>query len=224
MKRERISLILNIIIVLLVLIGTIFMFCGIKFMPESNLMLEDTKIQMFKYYTVDSNILLGIISFVLVLYEYKLLKEDILKIPKKVYILKFVGTASITLTFLTTLFFLTPQYGFYAMYNNNNLFFHLIVPLLAIISYVFFEKHDNSYKYAVFGIVPMFFYSIYYILNVIIHLKDGLMYKYDFYGFVKGGIGSIVFVAVLILLVTFIFDIILYGINRKLYKEKEKEV
>lgn len=218
MKRERISLILNIIIVLLVLIGTIFMFCGIKFMPESNLMLEDTKIQMFKYYTVDSNILLGIISFVLVLYEYKLLKEDILKIPKKVYILKFVGTASITLTFLTTLFFLTPQYGFYAMYNNNNLFFHLIVPLLAIISYVFFEKHDNSYKYAVFGIVPMFFYSIYYILNVIIHLKDGLMYKYDFYGFLQGNINNIFIAVPIIFFITYLISFGLIFFNKKNYK------
>ena len=55
MKKSKISLILNILIVAFVVLGTVFMFTGIKFMP-SNDSLVSTKIEMFKYFTVDSNI------------------------------------------------------------------------------------------------------------------------------------------------------------------------
>ena len=67
MKKIKISLIINIIIVLIVIIGNIFMFTGIKFMPGGSL-LEVSKIEMFKFYTVDSNILIGIISLIFIIY------------------------------------------------------------------------------------------------------------------------------------------------------------
>ena len=73
MKKIKISLILNIIIVLLVLLGSIFMFTGFRFMPASDLVLQTSKLGMFKYYTVDSNILVGIVSLFLIIYEWELL-------------------------------------------------------------------------------------------------------------------------------------------------------
>ena len=214
MKKIKISLILNIIIVLLVLIGSIFMFTGFKFMSSSNLILQTTKLGMFKYYTVDSNILIGIVSLILLIYEYKLINKKIDKIPKTIYILKFIGTAGITLTFLTTLLFLAPQYGFFAMYNNTNLLFHFMVPVLSIISYIMFEKYENSYKYSFLGIVPMFIYSIIYTVNIIIHLEEGTM-KYDIYGFLKGDINNAYIVLPSIYLVSILISIVLIFLNRR---------
>ena len=74
------------------------MFSGFKFMP-SEALLETTSIGMFKYYTVDSNILMGICALVFLIAERK--QE---KVSNNVYIFKLVGTSAITLTFLTTLF------------------------------------------------------------------------------------------------------------------------
>lgn len=185
MKKIKVSLILNILIVLLVILATIFMFTGFKFMPGGSL-LEVSKVEMFKFYTVDSNILMGIVSLIFIIYEKKLLKNKIKEIPKKVYILKLIATSGISLTFITTSFFLAPTYGFYAMFNNSNLLFHLVVPVLSIITYIFFEKHDNKYKYAILGIIPMFLYSIFYTTNILIHLNNGgLTFKYDFMAFYK---------------------------------------
>lgn len=218
MSKIKISLILNILIVILVTIGTIFMFTGFKFMPDATL-LEASKIEMFKFYTVDSNILMGIISLILIIYEIKLLNKKIDKIPESVYILKLIGTSAITLTFIVTAFFLMPQYGLYPMYNNNNLFFHLIVPLLSIISYILFEKHDNKYKYAYLGIIPMFIYSIFYTSNILIHLNnDGLTFKYDFYGFLNGNLNNIYIVIPIIYLVTYLISILLIILNKKISK------
>lgn len=217
MKRVKISLILNIIIVFLVTLGSIFMFTGFRFMP-AKVLLEATKIEMFKFYTVDSNILMGIISLVFLIYDIKLLKHKIEVIPNFVYNLKLMATSAITLTFIVTLFFLAPQYGFYNMYNNTNLLFHLIVPVLAIISYIFFEKHNNKYRYALFGIIPMFIYSIYYSGVIFMHLHDTDVFKYDFYSFLQGNINNIYIVIPSIYLITYIFSLIIVLLNRRLAK------
>ena len=216
MENIKVSIIMNMLIVILVIVGTIFMFTGVTFMPAEKL-LEASKIEMFKFYTVDSNILMGIISLIFLIYEKKLLKNEIKEIPKKIYILKLVGTSAITLTFATTAFFLAPNYGLYAMYNNTNLFFHLIVPVLAIISYIVFEKHENKYKYAIFGIIPMFIYSIFYTINVLIHLNDGgLTFKYDFYGFLQGNINNIYVVMPSIYIISYLMSIMLILGNKKI--------
>ena len=219
MKKVKISLILNMLIVILVIVNTIFMFTGFKFMPEK-MVLEVTKVEMFKFFTVDSNILVGIISLILIFYEIRLIKNKINRIPNNIYILKLIGVSAIFLTFIVTLLFLAPQFGFYAMYNNSNLFYHLFIPILTFISYMFYEPHEPKYKYAVYGMIPMFLYSVYYIFMVIFHLNDGgLTYKYDFYGFLKGNINNIYIVIPLIYFISYIISISMIFIKNKLRKE-----
>lgn len=215
MKKVKISLILNVIITLLVLLGSIFMFVGFTFMP-ANKVLEAAGVEIFKFYTVDSNVLVGVTSLILLIYEFMFLTKKIDNIPNIIYILKFIATSAITLTFVTTLVFLTPQYGLYAMYNNTNLIFHLIVPVLALISYIYYEKHDNKYKYAILGIIPMFIYSIYYAAMIIVNLNnDGLTIKYDFYGFLQGNINNIYIVIPIIYFISYIFSVLLIRLNKK---------
>lgn len=215
MKKIKLSLIINLVIVVLVLLGCIFMFNGISFMPTKTL-LEAKKIEMFKFYTVDSNILVGLVSIVLIIYELQLLTKKINKIPDYIYILKFIATSAITLTFITTALFLAPRYGLYAMYNNNNLFFHLIVPSLAVISYVFLEKHDLKKRYAYLGIIPMFIYSIYYASMILFNLDNGgLTFKYDFYGFLQGNINNIFIVLPIIYLISYLISLLLIRLNSK---------
>ncbi len=216
MKKLKMSLILNILITTLVSLGSIFMFTGFRFMP-SNASLDSSKIEMFKYFTVDSNILVGIISLILLIYEIKVLNKKISSIPNFIYVLKLIGTSAVTLTFLVTATFLVPQYGVYNLYSNTNLFFHLIVPLLAILSYILFEKHDNKNKYAFLGIIPMFFYSIYYTLMILINLDNGgLTYKYDFYGFLQGNINNIFIVIPAIYLIMYFISLVIIVLNRKM--------
>ena len=194
------------------------MFNGIKFMPSDDL-LQVNNIEMLKFYTVDSNILMGIVSFILAIYEYLLLKKKIDKIPNFVYLFKMIGTASIFLTFIVTAFFLTPRYGLYSMYNNSNLIFHLIVPLLSVFSYTFYEKHDNRLKYAVLGIIPMVLYSIYYTTEILVHLdSEGLTYKYDFYGFLAGKLSNLFISVPIVYLVTFGLSLFIVSMNKKFAK------
>lgn len=74
-KHIIISLIINIIVVLLTLIASIIMFTGFKFMYGYEPLLETTKIGMLKFFTVQSNLLMGIVSLLFAIKEVKLLKE-----------------------------------------------------------------------------------------------------------------------------------------------------
>ena len=218
MKNIKRSFIINVIISFLVLIGTIFMFSGVTFMPEEKL-LETKGIEMFKFFTVDSNILMGMISLIMAIYEYRLLNGKIKELPLFIYKLKLIGTSAVLLTFITTLCFIAPHYGFYAMYNNNNLFFHLIVPVLAFVSYVFFEKHENNYLYAFYGLIPMGIYAVFYITNIFIHYTEGEnLYKYDFYGFLQGNIDNFYIVIPIIFVVTYLLTILMVFLHKKFAK------
>ena len=73
MRKIKISLIINIIIVLFTVSSAIMMFTGFKFMPGKDI-LEISKIEMFKFYTVDSNLLMGLVSLIFLIDEIKLLK------------------------------------------------------------------------------------------------------------------------------------------------------
>ena len=215
MKSQKTALSLNIIIVFFVVLGTLLMFTGFKFMPADNLLVA-SNVEMFKFYTVDSNILMGIASLVFVICDLLFINKKIKDIPEGVYVFKLIATSAVVLTFITTALFLTPQYGFYAMYNNANLFFHLIVPIISVVSYVCYEKHLVDYTNALLALVPMFAYSIYYTSNILLNINNGgLTYKYDFYGFLQGNINSIYYVIPIMFIVSFLISVLLIYLNGK---------
>ena len=211
------SLVYNIIIFLLVLIGTIFMFTGYQFMTNTRL-LDSNGFEAFKYYTVDSNILVGISSFIMIIYEILFLKKKTKEIPKYVYVLKYIGVVGVMLTFIVTAFYLSPMYGkdFILLYMNTNLFFHLVVPLLALYSYVKYEKNKLEYKYTFITLSSVIIYAIFYITNILLHLENGKVVKeYDWYGFVIGGIYSLIIVPIIILLISYLISYVIYRLNKK---------
>ena len=84
MKKIKISLILNIIIVIFTIFATVCMFTGFRFMYGPEVVLESSKLEMFKFFTVDSNIFMGIIALITAYYEFKIIKKDIKTMPKKI--------------------------------------------------------------------------------------------------------------------------------------------
>lgn len=215
MKRSSliISFIMNILIFIIVVLGTIFMMTGFKFMGNYEV-LASTGLSPFRFYTVDSNIFVGIASLILIVYECLYLRGKIKDIPKYVYVIKYIGTVAVSLTFLVTLLYLAPMFGdkFILLYLNSNLFFHLIVPLLSFISFAFFEKIKLNFKYTFYGVSTMLVYGIYYGINAYVHQIDGIVpAEYDWYGFVRGGISSMYIVYIAMFIIT-------YGISFGIYK------
>ena len=207
-RKLKMSIFMNILIFVLSLISTIFMLVGFKFMGD-DIVFAATKIEAFKFYTVDSNILMGLVALFFACLELKKLLGKIDKIPTYAYVLKLVGTVGVTLTFLTTVLYLGPiiSTGFFSLFKNSNLFYHLVIPILSIITFVLFENTDKlKLKHTFIGIVTMVIYSIFYTLSVLLHIENGKVIQgYDWYGFVKNGLSSVYIVTPLMLLFTYVY-------------------
>ena len=208
MKKK--SLILNIIIVLLTIFASIIMFTS-----GAEPLLETSKIGMFKFFTVDSNIFMGLISLLFII---KTLKNK--EITKNMYILKLMSTTSVTLTFLVVFLYLGPisKDGIKSMLQNSNLFFHLIIPVLSIITFIKYEKSNLNLKDTIYGITPTIIYALFYTTNVLIHTQNGKVSPiYDWYWFVQNGVKQAIIVLPLIILITYAIRLTIYKLNRRLY-------
>ena len=218
-KKIKRSLVYNCIIFMLVLVSTILMFYKVQFFDTGRgNTLDESGFSIFKFFTVDSNILVGIASLIFVIYEYKAIKNKKSVIPSWIYGLKYMGTCAVGLTFVITLVWLSPSLGskFYLLYLNSNFAFHLVVPILAFISYTKYEKNDFGIKSTLLCFIPLVTYAIYYVTNLIIHFENNTVsIKYDIYGFVKGGKESIVIALAVMALITYTISYVIYRFNKR---------
>lgn len=139
----------------------------------------------FRYFTNLSNLYTGIVSFIIFIYLIKNFKKEFY-LPKWLRILELTGVTSLMLTFLTVILFLVPTYvakgnSFWDMYLYDMFFFHFFNPLVALFIFLVLIKGDKlTWKEALFGMIPMVLYAIFYTIFV---LTGGE----DFYGFTFGG-------------------------------------
>ena len=218
-KKQITSIILNCIIFILVFFATFCMLAGIELMNDNPEILAFTSsnLEAFKYFTVDSNVLAGLAALVFIIFQVMLAKGKITSIPKAIYALKLAGTAGVSLTMLVTICFLIPQFGehWYILFMNNNLFFHLLIPLLCIISFGFFEPM-GLYKLSasLFGLIPMALYGIAYTINIAVHLNGPAPLKdYDWYNFLDGKLSNAIISVPVMIIVTWLISLGLWGIN-----------
>ena len=141
--RERVSFILNILIISFTLFATITLIIGFKFMGQFEV-LSERNFKSFKYFTVDSNVFAGLISLAYVIYKFTAGGKNNSKLPRAFYILKLAATTGVTLTMMVTVFYLAPTSNgnFLRYFMNSNFFMHLITPLLCIISFIFLKRQS----------------------------------------------------------------------------------
>ena len=109
-------------------------------------------------------------------------------IPEWIWMLKYIGTAAVTVTMLTVLFFLAPTFGKGALkvlLSGTDLFMHLITPLLALVSFCVFEKRGMSFGQSLWGMLPVVLYGPVYLYKILFALPEKRWD--DFYGFNKQG-------------------------------------
>ena len=224
-KNIKISLLLNSVIVLLTILASIIMFTGFKFMRETEPVLELTRLGMLKFFTVESNLFMGVVALLFVIEERNIQKKKTKEIRASMYITKLVSTTAVGLTFFVVFAYLGPisKDGILSLLKNSNLFFHLMIPGLSMITFICFEKTDKiSFRHTALTILPTILYGFYYLINVLIHMENGKVSPiYDWYWFVQYGVWTSIIVIPTILFITYIIGIILWGLNRKKFK-KEK--
>lgn len=174
-----------------------------------------------RYYTVDSNILMGLAALAAAIEQGQILTSQRTKLSPGCQFLKLAGTVSITLTMLITAFFLGPTigqvYGFFSLYQNSNFFLHLVNPLAALMVFLLFEKATQlRFSHTLFGVLPTLLYAIFYIAVTLQHVTaDKIEAGYDWYGFFAFGINTWPLVVLVILLFTWGISLVLWRLNRR---------
>ena len=135
-----------------------------------------------KFFTVLSNLLMGFASA-----AYVIAMSIPGDVPGAIVLLKYVSTVSVAVTFATVMLFLGPRMGYGPLFKGSNLLFHLIVPLLAILDFVLFDRSGPIFlKDAPLGMIPVLLYGTGYLCNLIIRGVEGN----DWYGFARGSRAS----------------------------------
>ncbi len=192
---------------------------GFKFMHGYEPYPELIGVPIFSYYTVLSNVFMGIVSFVFANREYQILRGRKKEIPLVYYIFKMVGTIAVSLTFFVVFAYLgfVSKGGHIPLLRNSNLFFHLIIPVMSIINYVIFEKTNViKFKHIFYGLLPTFLYEIYYTINLLLNIKNGAVsIRNDWYSFAQNGILRTILVAPMMLGITFGLSLLIWKLNKK---------
>jgi hypothetical protein len=154
-----------------------------------------TGLRSLRYFTVLSNLLEGFGCAVFIAFSLFSKNKDV---PRAISVLKFVGCASVTVTFLTVALFLAPVWGAKEMFSSFNLFLHLSIPLLSIAEFVIFEKARPTVKECFFAALPVFIYGVGYLINVLVNGIGVFPDSNDWYGFLTWGwgIGAALFAVV----------------------------
>ena len=120
-------------------------------------------------------------------------------VPEWVWILKYIGTAAVTVTMLTVFLFLAPSVGkdWYdvLLKGLSDKFMHLLTPLMALVSFCVFEKRGMTFPQCLFGLLPVALYGPLYLYKILL-APEGKRWK-DFYGFNRNGRWPAAFAAML---------------------------
>ena len=133
-KWDKRIIIIDSLIVICVAYGTWLMLTR----GDDGTGLISSGLENLKYYTVLSNLFCGIVAIAeLVAYVSRKSKFDFT-------MLKFMAATVTGLTAVIIAAFLQPTYPDLNMYEGTNRFFHLIVPIVAMIEFIMSKYYESS--------------------------------------------------------------------------------
>lgn len=219
--RKLIAISINAIIVILIII-----YLALTLNSVGVGTLGNTGWGMLKYYTNLSNFLGAIVALILLPYEIIsfIKKKDIL--PLWALLLKYAAVIALMITFLITAGFLGPVNvsnggSYWSLFAGVNMIVHFFVPILALISFCFFETSPEiKFPFTLVGLSTVVLYAFFYVTNFYAHLipGDGIQgqSRYDWYGFFQN---NSVPVSILIIIVILAFaygvSVLVWFINKK---------
>lgn len=230
MKKTRIQNLLSLICNLLIVLFTIdaFWYSFRTDVIRDEFWFGYSGVHSLRFFTVLSNLFVMFAALIIIIYNFKNVIGDKYVFPKWTIILKFVSTAAVSVTFVTVVVLLAPAYavigkGYFTMFAHNNLFMHLLTPLLAITSFVFFEHQDKiKFKTVWLALIPTALYSIVYFVMVVLVTEANGGWV-DFYNFTFGGHNwAIPLSAIGMLVMTFLIGLVLWASHNKRVKHFEK--
>jgi len=220
-KREKTALLLNVLIVVFAVAGTILML----FFRSNDPTLQSKGVANLKYFTVLSNEACGIVAVICLVLRLRGKRQPMLA--------KLTAAAAVGLTFLTIAAFLGPLYGMLKMYRGANFFFHLILPLTAMAEFVLSsdeeveeestgtsESREIPFGWTFFSMIPVLAYGAAYLTNILVNGVGVWPDTNDFYGFVNWGLPIGIGIFAVLLLVTWGIACALRAAHKKVHQPR----
>ena len=184
-KRQIISIIMNCLVIAFTVTGTVVMLSP-RVSPEGAV-LASRGWRNLRYFTVLSNEFCGIVSLLWI----------VRTVRGKTFpaLLKLMAVSGVGLTFAIVAFFLAPMNPQLNLYQGGNLWFHLIVPVTAIIEFMILDTEKLPVKKTLIAALPSLIYGLGYLINILINGKGEWPNTNDWYGFLNWGypIGFVLF-------------------------------
>lgn len=181
-KRERVTLLLNLYIIVSCVLVCIYGCKRAAIAAQSNPISAFAKVGYFCFFTTLSNVLMAVCALACSL---RLLQG---KMTRRTELLYYAGTSAVGLTFLIVVVFLSPLQiftggSYFDMFRHDGLFFHLLNPAAAVLCFALtLGEHRMERKDRLLCLLPTVAYSLVYLFQVVI-----LQNWPDFYSFTFGG-------------------------------------
>ena len=165
-------------------------------------------IENLKFFTVDSNLLLGLAY----LAELCLAGTGLWKRSARLRLwterLIYIATVAVALTFTVVAVFFGPAVGYPPLYQDANLFFHLIVPVLGMVSLcVLHRGRPIPLGETAAALIPSVLYGAAYTANLLV--RGARFPETDWYGFASGGVTGAAATAAGVLVTTWLLALLL---------------
>ena len=175
-SRKQIEELMNVMILGCVIAGVYLMLSN----PDAGVVLTSTGVENLKFFTVLSNIFCGIVAAAALVMSFCGKRMPVLP--------KLMAAAAVSLTFMIVAAVLAPLYPDYDMYAGSNRMFHLIVPLVAMVDFVFLNVDGKiPFKYTLISAVLSLVYGNFYLGNILINGIGVWPESNDWYGFLNWG-------------------------------------
>lgn len=203
MSRNRLSMIAKVLLVLLV------SFAWVEMITRAGGSLSSTGLRSLRYFTVLSNLLCGIAALIHLL---ALLRGSV---PAWVLRLSYAAAVAVGVTLMVVLLFLGPLYGYPEMLRGANLWFHLVIPLLAILDHILLEQGDRpGFRDTFLTLIPSTLYGVGYGVNILANGMGEWPDTNDWYLFFRWGVAVGLGIYAAILLLTWAIALVLRTLGR----------
>lgn len=172
-KTHALNSWLNLIFSIFIVVG-VFVGVVINLLAMPNEFVKEVGVKTFRMFTVLSNMLVAFSVAMTIPFTVDGIRQKNYHLPRWIVNMTFISVTCVTITFIISLTLLSPYAGFVRMMaSGSNLFLHTLVPIAAIIAFLFINtSHNVKFKTTLYALIPILAYAIVYLISAIFIGED----------------------------------------------------
>ena len=174
-KTHAVQSWLNLVLSMVIIMG-VFAAIVYNLVSGPTELVEEVGLKTFRMFTDLSNMFVSVTFAMTIPFAVEGIRHKNYHLPRWIMNLILASVTAISVTFAISLFVLSTQIGFVRiMLTGTNLLMHTIVPLIAILSFLFINTyHTIRFKATFFAVIPVAIYAVcYFVMVVLVGEENG---------------------------------------------------